>query len=412
MQESFLKTHGNSIAVQQNRRGIRVCQDTPAQGPLVHPAYHLQLHERGPGKQPVFFSQPGDDKSSRQLSSMGPYFRASSASSSVTLAANNPSPSSISLQPVKKREDLIELATELFDKLGGRVSQDIAESPDEVKILLRSIPASALDTLRDCNGKTALEIAVYLQDLPAIRLLVEHGVDPGDAESDSSLAIHVAAEKGDLKLIQLLIDRGADLNVSPDGSDTPLMLAAWRGHLAIVKLLVQNGARLDLHRADKRNVLMAAMQTGQVKVVEFLLGANKNTSHAFDINQQDNSGNTALSMAYTKHASSRLNAWENEKDLQDTIFLLQNQGASKDFLMSRYFGGHAHAHRTPCIERAVRAGLGEEGDLKAKIAFVDAVEAFYHPRDTSYQSLLKNVPVKTRYEEEQGDSRAYLYDSH
>jgi hypothetical protein len=56
----------------------------------------------------------------------------------------------------------------------------------------------------------------------------------------------------------------------------------------------------------------------------------------FDINQQDAIGHTTLSVAYAKHGAWRRNASENEKDVQGTIFLLHNTGASKDFLMSRH----------------------------------------------------------------------------
>lgn len=412
MYESSIKNHVNNVAAQQKRRGIKVSQDNPTQNPLIHTAFQFQLRERGSQEQSAFFFQPVDDKSSRQLSSIRPHFRASSDNDSAMLPANNLSASSPSPQPVKENGDLGEITTKLFHELRCRISQDMRKSPDKVKILLSSIPASALDTLRADNGQTALEIAVDLKDLLAIKLLVEHGVDPSNASPDFPLAIHVAAERGDMQLTQLLISRGVDLNASPDGGDTPLILAAWRGHLAIVKLLVGNGARLDLCRADGWNVLMAAMQTGEVDVIKYLLGANKSLSDPFDINQQNGIGHTALSLAYAKHASYRRNAREDEKDLQDMIFLLQNQGASKEFLMSRYDTGYGFEYPKACIERAVRAGLGKEGDLDAKIAFVDAVEAFYHPKDTSYRSLLKNIPVETRYEEERDGKRAHLYNSH
>jgi ankyrin repeat protein len=293
-----------------------------------------------------------------------------------------------------------------------RSSQD---GTDKIKTLLTSIPASDLDTLRADNGLTALEIAVDRKNLLAIRLRVEHGVNPNNATPGFTLAIdviHVAAERGNLELTQLLINRGIDLNVSPNGGNTPLMLAAWKGHLAIVKLMVKNGARLGLGSAGGRNVLMAAMQTGKLDVIRFLLDANKSASDPFDINQQDESGHTTLSLAYVKHGSWRRNASENEKDVRDTIFLLQNTEASKDFLLSRHDTGYGFPYSKSCIERAARAGLGEEGDRDAKIAFVDAVKAFYHPNDTSYLSLLKNIPVKTRYEEAQDAKRAYLYDRH
>jgi ankyrin repeat protein len=226
----------------------------------------------------------------------------------------------------KKPEDLAEVTTELFDTLQCRSSQD---GTDKIKTLLTSIPASDLDTLRADNGLTALEIAVDRKNLLAIRLRVEHGVNPNNATPGFTLAIdviHVAAERGNLELTQLLINRGIDLNVSPNGGNTPLMLAAWKGHLAIVKLMVKNGARLGLGSAGGRNVLMAAMQTGKLDVIRFLLDANKSASDPFDINQQDESGHTTLSLAYVKHGAWRRNASENEKDVQDTIFFVAEHG--------------------------------------------------------------------------------------
>ena len=409
MYDSIVKTRGDNMSAQQSRRGIRVCLENPKQDSLVHSTFHLQLHDRHPGEQAAFFSKPNDDKPSCQLSSTAPHLLTASDRDRATLASShNPLASSCFVQQVQKNDDLAEVMTKLFHLLERRDPYDGAKAIDEVKTLLGSIPASDLNTLRDKDGKTALEIAVRRTDPLAIKLLIEHGVDPRNHRPGFFTALHVAADKGDVALTEILINHGVDLNVSPDGNDTPLIRAAWRGHLAVVKLLVKNGARLDLRRVDNATVLTEAMQSGNLKLIEFLLSANKNTTHAFAINQQDIRGNTALSKAYAKHACWRQNAWEDEKDLQDMIFLLQNQGASKDFSMSRHSSDFTYPHRAECIERAVRDGLGKQEDRNAKIAFVDAVEAYYHPNDKSYRSLLKNIPVSTRYEEEQKALRAYL----
>jgi hypothetical protein len=409
MYDSNITSHAHNVAAQQNRRGIRVSPDAATQSVLTQSSFQLRLREREPEKQAALLSRPHDDKAVDQLSSFCPDDRNSSNGGAAGLAQTQPT-SSPPVEPVKQAGDLAEVTAALFHALRSRISDGRDKSPNKVKTLLSSIPASCLDTLRADNGQTALEIAVDLVDVLAIRLLVEHGVNPAKGRPDFPLAIHVAAERGDMELTQLLIKRGVDLDVSPDGEMTPLMLAAWRGHLAIVKFLVESGARLDVGSANGRNVLMAAVESGDWEVIKFLLAANKSAAHAFDINQQDGIGHTCLSLAYAKHANRRLNALEEEKDWQDTIFLLQNAGASDDFLLSRHTSVYRFPHSKSCIERAVRAGLGKEGDWDAKIAFPDAVEAFYHPNDTSYRSLLKNIPVRTRYEDKQDAIRAGVYD--
>jgi hypothetical protein len=151
---------------------------------------------------------------------------------------------------------------------------------------------------------------------------------------------------------------------------------------------------------------MEAVLTGASKgdrnvafLLSFLRGANKSVSRPFDINQQTVEGHTALSLAYIMHGQLRKRADEAEKDMQEIIFLLQGNGARTDFLLNRYGIGFDIILSKDCVQRAVRAGLGKEGDPNAKVAFLDAVAAFYDSKDTSYLSLLKNTPVSTRHEE-------------
>jgi hypothetical protein len=476
MSDPINRNYPNNEAVYQRRAGISRITSTPVENSLINPFYNLMLHQARPNGQAIPSSKPDNDEFSPGPSSTCPQYlpasdddvaafpavpgnleyadfdhmgslsfgsRHKSVSQMIEELTDQlsngwiaPDSNGLTRDPFPRNDS--ETRSQLFKALQSRNDQDMRKDSARVKQLVKFMQPDQLNTCRDENGKTALEIAVGKKDHLSIWRLVKRGASPSIDHPHSLQAIHVAVMRNDWHLTELLIKCRADINVTWGGEATPLFLAIQRGNDEIVellanhgadvnvksqgltplvwairngsdttvRLLVKNGARIDTCGEKNRNALMEAVLTGAWKgdrnvsfLLSFLRGANKSASLPFDINQQTVEGHTALSLAYIMHGQLRKRADEAEKDMQEIIFLLQGNGARTDFLLNRYDVGYGITLSEDCVQRAVRAGLGKEGDQNAKVAFIDAVAAFYDSKDTSYLSLLKNTPVTTRHEE-------------
>jgi ankyrin repeat protein len=110
-------------------------------------------------------------------------------------------------------------------------------------------------------GTTAMLRAAKAGDVPAMKLLLEHGADPklatrqginplmaaaglGSAEQDSTGRYKTQAQA--IEAIRLLLSHGMDINATDRQGRTALHGAALQGYDDVVKFLVDNGARLDV----------------------------------------------------------------------------------------------------------------------------------------------------------------------
>lgn len=104
---------------------------------------------------------------------------------------------------------------------------------------------------------SALSIAIWHDNLPMIKLLLDRGA-PINMCSDKNLPpLYCAIEKGDLSLVELLCEHGADVNYRPHDMSSPLHWAvdseadgAWqtgtKPNVEIIRLLLRYGANLSL----------------------------------------------------------------------------------------------------------------------------------------------------------------------
>jgi ankyrin repeat protein len=115
------------------------------------------------------------------------------------------------------------------------------------------------------GGTTPFLRAAKAGDLPAMRLLLEHGADPklaptrngidplmaaaglGTAEQDTTGRLK--SQQQAIETIQLLIDEGLDVNARANDGQTALHGAAMQGYDEVIRFLVSKGAALDA--ADK-----------------------------------------------------------------------------------------------------------------------------------------------------------------
>jgi ankyrin repeat protein len=111
-------------------------------------------------------------------------------------------------------------------------------------------------------GTTAFLRAAKAGDLPAMKLLLEHGADPtlgvtrsgitplmaaagvGTSEADTTGRFKTQAQA--IEAIQLLLDRGGDLNAVANDGRTAMHGAALQGYEDVIKYLAAHGANLTV----------------------------------------------------------------------------------------------------------------------------------------------------------------------
>ena len=123
-------------------------------------------------------------------------------------------------------------------------------------------PRQAQGNINVAPGSTPLYRAVRAVDLPAVRLLLEHGANPSQALKDGSTPLMAAAglgaprggddevtEAGDrsdpVEVIKALVDKGADVNVASSTGMTAMHYAVQRGVDRVIEYLASKGARFD-----------------------------------------------------------------------------------------------------------------------------------------------------------------------
>ncbi|MFW6348073.1 MAG: ankyrin repeat domain-containing protein, partial [Cyclonatronaceae bacterium] len=109
-----------------------------------------------------------------------------------------------------------------------------------VKLL---IDAGADPNLANKMGGTALNRAAENGNLEMMSYLFENGAKAGP------LALIIAAREGQLPAVKLLLKHGVDINARQPWGQTALMQAAREGHLDVCTYLVRHGA--DVAAKDK-----------------------------------------------------------------------------------------------------------------------------------------------------------------
>ncbi len=121
--------------------------------------------------------------------------------------------------------------------------------------------------LRANNGDTALMIAAYKANKPAVEALL---AKDATVNQDGWTALHYAAAIGDNDIVKLLLDKSADLDASSPNKTTPIMMAARGGHIYTVKALLDAGADATLKNDVGMTAIDFAQQGGNVDIVDGL----------------------------------------------------------------------------------------------------------------------------------------------
>jgi ankyrin repeat protein len=152
--------------------------------------------------------------------------------------------------------------------------QALREGAMKVVDVLLAQPGIDLETPA-MNGNTALMMAAYQHNAPAVTMLLARGAK---VTQPGWTALHYAAAAGDDAIARQLLERGAAIDApSPpaSGKFTPLMMAAREGHDRTVHLLVRAGADPALRNSEGLTAQQIAARAGHQFIADALVSPSK-----------------------------------------------------------------------------------------------------------------------------------------
>jgi ankyrin repeat protein len=144
----------------------------------------------------------------------------------------------------------------------------IAVRENAMKVFAVLLNARNIDLeQKAANGDTALMLAAFKANKPAVKALLEKGAAVNRA---GWAPLHYAAAAGDNEIVQMLLDKSAQLDARSPNGTTPIMMAARGGHILTVKLLLDAGADATLKNQQGMTAIDFARQAGDKQIVEGL----------------------------------------------------------------------------------------------------------------------------------------------
>jgi len=129
------------------------------------------------------------------------------------------------------------------------------------------------------HGETPLSLAALYADATLVRILLERGASPNEADADGRTPLHWAV--GDLEKTRLLLAHGSKPIARTRLGNSPLLLAArYPRSAAVVRLLIEKGAEADARNAFGINALTVAAAADDLETMRFLIdrGADVNAA--------------------------------------------------------------------------------------------------------------------------------------
>lgn len=155
--------------------------------------------------------------------------------------------------------------------IGGEpgLVQALREDAMKVVQVFLDHPGTNLET-KAANGNTALMMAAFKRNRPAVELLLARGAK---VNQPGWTALHYAAASGADDIVRLLLARGAKVDaVSPpkSGGYTPMMMAAREGHDGTALVLIAHGADRARKNVEGLDAVQIAERAGKPRVAAAL----------------------------------------------------------------------------------------------------------------------------------------------
>lgn len=137
-----------------------------------------------------------------------------------------------------------------------------------VKILANSRVASNSEFIKSQFNTTPLMNAVEADDVKAVGLLLNNGLDPDARNIAGVSALHIAAKNNCFNAAEVLIKSKATIDIFDDELFTPLMRAVMNNSQEMVNLLVNNNANICQTNIFDENAITLAVQSNCIKCLE------------------------------------------------------------------------------------------------------------------------------------------------
>lgn len=142
-----------------------------------------------------------------------------------------------------------------------------------------ALPGNIADFARDGNWDKVKELAT------------KAGINVNAKNCNGKTALMMAIKYGKLDIVQTLIGAGADVNAKNNDGVTTLMYAVMYHGLDAAQIIITNGADVNAKDNNGRTALLDAAKYSSLGMVQMLI------NNGADINAKDNNGTTALTFA-------------------------------------------------------------------------------------------------------------------
>lgn len=162
------------------------------------------------------------------------------------------------------------------------------------ELLLHNVNLEAKGT----DGRTALIEAILNEEPEIVKCLLAKGADYNTTDKNGKTALMYAAESDDRTALELLLELNLDLEITENlNGKTALIYAVISKNEEGVELLLQHGANAKVKNALGFSAFFSAANSGNVRILQML------HEHGADINEVDEEGITALTLAVKQNAA-------------------------------------------------------------------------------------------------------------